>query len=320
MIKRLVIGTRGSKLALAQTELVADALRRACGFGIEIEQRVLMTSGDSSQASGMPLPEIGGKGLFTAELDAALRAGEIDLAVHSLKDLPVEADDPDAGLVIAALIQRARVEDVLITHSHATLGSLPSGARIGTSSPRRMAQLLATRSDLAPMSIRGNIDTRLRKLHEGQYEAIVLAGCGLDRLGLREAHCETLGLEVMLPAPGQGALAVQCRNDNAVMRAALVAIDHQPTRLAVTAERAFLRNLGGGCSLPVAALGTVHNHDNSHQIHLRGRVCGAAGVMLDAAQTGRDPHTLGAELARLLIERGALDMLKESTHQGGDAQ
>ena len=243
----IVLGTRASALARTQTDLVAAALAEAWPR-LACEIRVLDTAGDRTQASGEPLPEIGGKGLFTEELERALRAGEIDVAVHSLKDLPTE----DAGgVVIGAVTAREDPRDCVVG---AALSELPPGAVIGTSSLRRAAQLLALRPDLDVRSIRGNVDTRVRKVREGEYDATILAAAGIRRLGLEDAVAEWLPEDVMLPAPGQGALALQCRADGPELEL-VAAIDDAATRAEVTAERAFLRTLGAGCAAPVAALG-----------------------------------------------------------------
>ena len=259
-----------------------------------------------------PLPEIGGKGLFTLEIEDALRAGEIDLAVHSLKDLPTE---PGPGIVIGAVPERVTVTDALISRSGATLLELPFGATIGTSSHRRAAQLRRARPDLRPESIRGNIETRLRKTNDpnGPYDAAVLASAGLERLDLLGAATEILSLDLMLPAPGQGALAVQCRDDPE-SRALLAAIDDPAARLATSGERAFLAALGGGCSAPIACYGELVER----RLRLHGRI-----VTLDASEQVDvalewpvDDATMavaaGTELARMALERGAEALLQVS--------
>jgi hydroxymethylbilane synthase len=292
------LGTRGSALARWQTGHVRDLLlRRQPGLRAEIV--VLTTSGD--RTLDVPLAQMGGKGAFTAELEQALRDGTIDLAVHSLKDLPTAASD---GLVIGAIIARADPADVLITRAGHTLATLPERARVGTSSRRRAAQLLRRRPDLIMVDIRGNVDTRVRKALDpsGPYDGVVLARAGIERLGLTLEHAEVLDFAVMLPAPGQGALAVQCRAD-AAMRALLAPIQHEPTAVAVTAERAFLAGLGGGCATPVAALGLVEGD----RLDLRGRVTRPDGRdQLDA--TGQADATLAE--AQALGERLAADVLR----------
>jgi hydroxymethylbilane synthase len=238
----ITIGTRGSALALAQTRLVAERL------GAEVEIRVLRTAGDESDR---PIRELG-DGVFVTAIENALRAGEIDVAVHSLKDLPT--DEP-SDLVIAAIPTREDPRDVLVTRSRGGLAGLPRGAVVGTSSPRRAAFLQALRADAMPREIRGNVDTRLRKVREGEYDAVVVAAAGLRRLGIAFDESEALPLELCPPAPGQGALAVQIRARDAQLAMRLAALDDAATRLAVTAERALLRAMGASCEIPLGAIG-----------------------------------------------------------------
>ena len=297
----ILFATRPSQLARWQTRHVADALQNAWP-GLQFEEKVITTSGD--RILDKPLPEIGGKGLFTQELEAALLSGQVQAAVHSLKDLPVE-DAP--GLVVAAIPGRGEVRDVLVSAKGYTLGNLPEAARVGTSSLRRGAQLLNLRPDLQIQPLRGNVDSRIRKALEGQVDAILLAGAGLLRLGLEAHVSQWLPLEVMAPAPGQGALAVQCRADDLETRRLLAALEDEATRRAVTAERAFLAGLGGGCSLPVAA----YAHLDGEGIALRGVVATPdGGRLLRLDGTGVDPHALGLELARQAIQQGAGELLK----------
>ncbi|MEM7788826.1 MAG: hydroxymethylbilane synthase, partial [Bacteroidota bacterium] len=238
---RLRLGTRTSRLAMWQAEHVAGALRRSWP-GLDVELVPFVTKGDTTL--DQPLPEIGGKGLFTAELEASLLDGRIDLAVHSLKDLPT--DDPD-GLTVGATTERADVRDAWICPDGHALAELPRGATVGTSSLRRGAQLLRQRPDLVIQSIRGNVETRIRKVHEEDYHAGVLALAGLERLEIADRAHSTLDLDTMLPAPGQAALGVQVRADGGEAARLVAALDHPETRAAVTAERAFLAGLGGGC-------------------------------------------------------------------------
>lgn len=300
--KVLVIGTRTSELALWQTNHVKQQLESHWP-GLECQLETFVTKGDKTLDK--PLPEIGGKGLFTAELEAALLDGRIDLAVHSLKDLPVD-DAP--GLTVGAISSRADVRDVLVTRDPTrTLGSLPMGAIVGTSSLRRRAQLLQARPDLQVRSIRGNVGTRLRKVHEGEYDAAVLAAAGLTRLGLDEHIAQFLPLDVMLPAPGQGALAIQCRADDADTLACLAPINDDNTCDCVLAERAFLDALGSGCSLPVGAYATLQNGE----IMLTGLVGAVDGSrVIEVAGNGRNPQQLGAELAEKALAQGAAELLK----------
>jgi hydroxymethylbilane synthase len=283
---RVRLGTRGSALARWQTDFVAERLREAWP-GLEIEIVVLHTQGD--KVLDKPLPLIGGKGLFTAELEEALRTRAIDLAVHSLKDLPTEMPP---GLTIGAIPPRAPVEDVLVSRSGKTLAELPPGAVIGTSSRRRAAQIRRRFPQLAMADIRGNVDTRIRKAldPQGPYDASVLARAGIERLGHGEVIGEVIALDVMLPAPGQGALAVQCR-DEEVLRVLLEPLDDPATRAAVEAERGFLAGLGGGCAVPIAALAILEGA----VLRLRGRVTSLDGsseieVEVCGARDAADPR------------------------------
>lgn len=300
--KTLRIGTRTSKLALWQTNHIKQQLETHWP-GLVCHLETFVTQGD--RTLNKPLPEIGGKGLFTAELEGALLDGRIDLAVHSLKDLPV-ADTH--GLTLGAISSRADVRDVLVTHErNRTLGNLPLGATVGTSSLRRQAQLLHARPDLNVQSIRGNVDTRLRKVQDGAYDAAVLAAAGLTRLGLEEHIAQYLPLDVMLPAPGQAALAVQCRAADEDTLHLLTPLNDADTRYCVTAERAFLGGLGSGCSLPVAAYATRRGEN----IMLTGFVGAVDGSrVIEVAGNGRDPQQLGLELAKKALSKGAADLLR----------
>jgi hydroxymethylbilane synthase len=292
------IGTRTSKLALWQTNHVAELLQGRHEY-VRCELVPMVTQGD--RRLDRPLPEIGGKGLFTAELEEALLGGEIDLAVHSLKDLPVE-NRP--GLTLGAILSREDVRDVLVAAAGTTLATLPPGAVVGTSSLRRQAQLLAYRPDLQVRPIRGNVDTRIRKVLEGDYDAAVLAGAGLHRLGLGDHAVEWLSLEVMLPAPGQGALAVQCRGDDVEIRVLLAAIDERAVRAATYAERRLLWLLGGGCSAPVAAHATWSAEDNTFTLTTRaGATDGSA--LYDAQVHGGSADAVAVEAASKLLALGA---------------
>jgi hydroxymethylbilane synthase len=246
---RVVIGSRGSRLALWQTHHVADLLRAAAP-GLTVDIEIVSTRGD--RILDKPLPQIGGKGVFTEELERALRDRSIDLAVHSLKDLPVH--EPD-GLTVGAIPKRATPLDALVARDAKSLEELPEGAKVGTSSLRRRAQLLVNRPDLAVVDLRGNVETRIAKvLDRGELDAAVLACAGLERLGRTDVITQVLPPDIMLPAPGQGALAVQCRDNDDDLLALLRAHDHGETRAQVTAERALLEGLGGGCSAPIGAL------------------------------------------------------------------
>ncbi len=300
----VTVGTRGSALARAQTECVRELLKTAWP-GLACEVRPIVTEGDRTQASGEPLPEIGGKGLFTAELEQALRDGEIDLAVHSLKDLPTE-DSP--GVVIGAVCLREDVRDCLVARDGLTLAELPAGAVVGTSSLRRAAQLRALRPDLEIRSIRGNVDTRVRKVREGEFDAILLAAAGIRRLGLEDDVTEWLSTETMLPAPGQGALAVQCRADDEPVVALLAAIDDPGTRAATTAERAFLRALGAGCTAPVAA--HAESVNLSH-VEMAALVASTDGREVCRVEGQGEPEELGERLAGEALAVGADRILRE---------
>ena len=286
----VTLGTRASALARTQTELVVSLLTAAWP-GLACEIRVLDTAGDRTQASGEPLPEIGGKGLFTEELERALREGEIDLAVHSLKDLPTEDAE---GVVVGAVLARGDVRDCLVARDTAgSLAALPAGAVVGTSSLRRAAQLRAARPDLELRSIRGNVDTRVRKVREGEYDATVLAAAGIRRLGLEAVVTEWLTVEDMLPAPGQGALAVQCREGDPAL-GLVAAIDDAAARAETGAERAFLRALGAGCAAPVAALATTAE---TPRVRLQGLVASVDGRDVVRVHGEGPAEEIGGQLA-----------------------
>jgi hydroxymethylbilane synthase len=295
---KLIFATRPSALARWQTRWVIDALQRAWP-GLECTEKVITTQGD--RVLDRPLPEIGGKGLFTLELEAELLNGSVHAAVHSLKDLPVEQP---SELTLGCIPQRGEVRDALISAQGWTLMGLPAEAKVGTSSLRRAAQTLRLRPDLQIEPLRGNIDTRLRKAREGGYDAIVLAGAGLTRMGWEQQVTEWLSLEAMLPAPGQGALAVQCRADDAATLRLLAALEDPAARAATVAERAFLKGLGGGCSVPVAAYAEFD--PQSQGLRLRGRVLSPDGRQaIQVEGSGVDAAELGERLARRALEQGA---------------
>jgi len=294
------LGTRGSALARAQTRLVADRLE-AEGWDVEIVG--IRTSGDRVRRNpSLPLA----RGAFVKELEAALLDGRIDLAVHSAKDMPT---DETPGVVVAALPPRGDARDALVTRDGAGLGSLPKGARVGTESPRRRAFLLSERPDLEVVGIRGNVDTRLSRLDEGRYEALVLALAGLERLGLTGRVGEALDPERMVPAVGQGALAVQARADDP-LAAAIAFLDHVPTRRAVTAERAFLVGMGGGCRAPFAA----HARLEEGELVARGAALEPQGREIlrhTVRGPAEDADPLGRRLAREMLDRGAAALAGE---------
>ena len=300
--RTLTIGTRASKLALAQTEIVRAALLRlAPDLDIRIEH--ITTRGDAVQ--DRPLSEIGGNGVFVTQIEDALRAGRIDLAVHSAKDLSSRLPD---DMALAAFLPRADPRDVLVSRDGARLADLPPGARVGTSSPRRACQLSALRPDLLLLDIRGNVDTRLRKLDEGQYDAIVLAAAGLERLGLQQRATEWFDPGTMLPAVAQGALAVEVRADDAATAELAARLNDVPTATAVRAERAFLAAIGGSCSLPIGAYATLEGD----RVFVRGMIGGPEGRIVRGERTGAasDPESAGAALASMLLDNGGRELVE----------
>jgi hydroxymethylbilane synthase len=307
MREHFIIGSRGSKLALWQSEWVRSRLRELRPEA-EIRIEIIKTSGDVML--NVPLATIGGKGVFTKELEEALLAGEIDLAVHSLKDLPTTLPDT---LSITAITEREDARDALVLREgdatrHNSLGGLPRGAIVGTSSLRRQAQLKHLRPDVRIKDLRGNVDTRLRKLDEGGYDAIILASAGLRRLGFERRINAAIGHEEMLPAVGQGALGIETRAGDARTEALVALLDHAPTRAACTAERALLFALGGGCQVPIAAHAVV----NGASLRLEALVAALSGEQVirdviedESAHAARAGETLAARLR----ERGAETLL-----------
>jgi hydroxymethylbilane synthase len=303
----LIVGTRGSALARWQTEFVITALLRVAP-GVRADLRVIKTAGDQDQAR--PLAEFGGLGVFTKELEHALWNGEIDLAVHSLKDLPTESP---AGLTIAAYLPREDAREAIVSRHNVGLMQLPKGARIGTSSARRAAQILALRPDAQIIPLRGNVDTRLRKAHSGEYDAIVIAAAGLIRLGRAHEITEYLSLDTLLPDPGQGALAAQIRADDGELAQLLAQLDDAPTRAAVTAERAFLRALGGGCRMPMGA----YAETDAAELRVRGMVGALDGTRIVRGERRgnvNDAEQLGRALAEQLLQNGAAEILEANGH------
>jgi hydroxymethylbilane synthase len=311
--RRVAIGTRKSRLAVWQAEHVADLLRRAW-LGLEPDLVFISTEGD--RKLHLPLPEIGGKGVFTAELEDALVSGRIDIAVHSLKDLPTE---PDPRFAITAVPERGDPSDVLVSTDNRSFDQLEPGAVVGTSSLRRAAQIRALRPDLAPLSIRGNVPTRLAKLQDpmSPYKAVVLARAGLERLDLLGHISQQLTLDQMLPAPGQGAIALQCRADDSELSEITGAIEHQPTRITVDAERVFLHALDAGCRLPVAAFAELEDG----KLSLRGRVLSLEGdrsieVAGETTHLTREGgQQLGRRLADDALARGAKELLTSTERE-----
>lgn len=295
---KVIIGSRGSRLALWQANWVQDRLATA---GCDVEIRIIKTTGD--QLANVSLTQSGTKGMFIKEIEEALVAGEVDLAVHSLKDLPTEQPE---GLCVAAVPRREDARDVLVASE--PYAQLRAAARVGTGSLRRQAQLRRLRNDLRPVLMRGNLDTRLRKLDRGDCDALVLAAAGMHRLGLRARIQEYFTVEQMCPAVGQGALAIEIRADDHRMRMALAPLDDPVTHRAVRAERAALLHLGGGCQAPIAA----HAHIEDTQLHLAGMVASPDGIrLLRAAVAGPadDPEDVGVALADALLRQGARAIL-----------
>jgi hydroxymethylbilane synthase len=291
---RIRLGTRGSALALWQAEHVRDRLARQ---GHEVEVRKITTTGD--RILDRRLETIGGKGAFLKEIEEALVAGEVDLAVHSLKDVPT---DQPPGLVLCAFVERADPRDALLSASGEGLARLAPAARVGTTSLRRAALVKARRPDLHIEDLRGNVDTRIRRLREGRYDAILLAMAGLTRLGRAGEATEALDPWAFLPAPGQGVLALECRAGDRDVQAAALVLHHAATERAVTAERTFLASLGGGCNVPLGAYAVAEGS----ALRLAGFVARPDGsTLLRGEATGSDPAALGRELADELRGRGA---------------
>jgi hydroxymethylbilane synthase len=305
-VRILRIGTRGSLLAKWQAESIRKRLFAASG--VEAEIVIIKTAGDKMQQ--VPLTQIGGKGIFIKELEEALLDESIDLAVHSVKDVPT---DTPSRLMFPAVCRRDDVRDCLVG---STLASLRHGARVGTSSLRRQAQLLHIRPDLDIRDLRGNVDTRLRKVASGEYEAILLAKAGLDRLGVSQRISEILSPEVCMPAVGQGAIAVECRLKDVETADILGPLDDAETRTAIIAERALLAALQGGCQLPLGAWARIERGE----LVLEACVCSVDGVQYVKQRATGPPDqaaTLGEHMARLLIEAGAQSILEEVSRQRG---
>jgi len=311
------IGSRGSQLAVWQANHIAEQLR-AHGHTVEIE--IIRTTGDRMQQPGfVPTASLDGKGIFIKEIEEALAAGRIDLAVHSLKDLPTHLSPQ---FTLAAIPPRADPRDAFVCEPYWALHTLPHAGRIGTTSPRRRAQLLALRPDLQFVELRGNVDTRLRKLEEGACDALVLACAGLDRLGRAESVHQRFGLDELTPAPGQGALALETRSlEHALdtddgtrdpeIYAAIRRLDHPPTRYATDAERVFLAAMGGGCELPLGAHCTPIEQDWLLHAQVLSRDGEQSVQLALPTQVGEPPESLGRRAAEILISRGALDLLNE---------
>lgn len=308
MVRTIIVGTRQSALALTQTNQVIEQLRAIAaksGIDCAFEVKKIVTKGD--QIVDVTLSKVGGKGLFVKEIEEALLGGDIDMAVHSMKDMPAELPD---GLVIGAVPEREDARDCLIMTRYSSLAELPPGAKVGTSSLRRACQLKALRPDLAIESIRGNIDTRLRKLESEGFDAILLAAAGLHRIGWRERITAYLPPEDCLPAVGQGALGIECRGSDSFMLHLLGKLQHEATARCAAAERSFLRRLNGGCQVPIGAYATVapaaEGAEGPETLTLTGMVGSPdGGALLREQLSGSDPERLGTELAERLIARGA---------------
>jgi hydroxymethylbilane synthase len=303
MTRTLTVGTRGSALAMTQTESVVSALR-ALHPGLEIRVQRITTKGDVMR--DVPLVRIGGRGVFVDAIEDSLRQHEIDFAVHSAKDLPSRVPD---DLAIAAFLERADARDVLVSRAGRLL-ELPAGARIGTSSQRRVSLIRALRPDVQTSDLRGNVDTRLRKLDAGDYDAIVLAGAGLARLGLTSRVTEWLPVDSFLPSPGQGALAVEVRADDALVRNLVRPLAHPPTEAALVAERAFLAQLGVGCAAAVGAYANVSRGDSLTLRALIGAPDGRS-VRGEATATAGRAIELGESLAERLLATGGRALVDE---------
>jgi hydroxymethylbilane synthase len=303
MKNSLRIGTRGSQLALWQARWVQQAIEKQWPE-TRTELTIIKTTGD--KITDVPLAKVGGKGLFVKEIEEALMDGRIDLAVHSMKDMPAELPH---GLCISAVPERENPLDALISNNNVPLDQLPRGARVGTSSLRRASQLLHRRPDLKIRTLRGNLDTRLKKLSGGDLDAIVLAAAGLRRLGLGHLITTVLEPDIMLPAVGQGALCIESRTHDSSTSQIVTGLDHAATHLAVIAERALLHRLEGGCQVPIAAFATLENE----QLELTGLVAEVDGSNL-IQETASGPcdqaAALGIDLAKALIARGAGDILE----------
>ncbi len=305
MIKELTIGTRGSALALWQAEHIKSRLQQRYS-GLSVALNIIKTSGDKIQ--DVPLAKVGGKGLFTKEIEEALLDGSADIAVHSMKDVPAELPE---GLTLGVIPEREEPTDCLLSEHYASLEDLPEGAVLGTSSLRRQAQSLHLRPDLVIKMLRGNLDTRIRKLKEGQFDAIIAAAAGLNRLGITATHRFLLGPPDFLPAVGQGALGLEYKEDRQDLEEMIGFLDHPASRICVTAERAFLHRLEGGCQVPIAGHARITANNT---VHLVGLVCDLKGertVRREGTAKTRDAASLGTAIADEILEAGGLEILEE---------
>lgn len=297
MTRTIRLGGRASKLSLVQAELASEALS---AIGIATQFVPITTQGDRDRTSSLRV--IGGQGVFVRAVESALLDREIDIAVHSAKDVPPSIVE---GTTLAAYLPRGDVRDALVSRTGVGLLELAEGANVGTGSRRRAAQLFRLRPDLTVSDIRGNVDTRIGKVESGEYDAVVVAAAGLQRLGSNPS--ELIPIDLMMPSPGQGALVIQCRTEDAEQ---ISAANHQPTAQAVSAERAMLRALGAGCSLPLAALGGMRGGE----VLLAGRLLSLDGSeRIEIQRSGEDPEAVGAEVAETLLERGGRRLMEEDT-------
>ncbi|MGD0931533.1 MAG: hydroxymethylbilane synthase [Candidatus Korobacteraceae bacterium] len=297
---KLRIGSRGSQLALWQANHISSLLRER---GHEVEIEIIKTTGD--KITDVSLAQVGTKGMFTKEIEEALAEGRVDVAVHSLKDLPTELPP---GFELVAITTRVNPRDVLLSLKYDSVMALPQGARVGTSSLRRQAQLKVARPDLVIHALRGNVDTRVRKLEEGEYDAIILAAAGLTRLGKTQLVREVLSEEFMCPAAGQGALGIEIRAGDEEMRKHLVFLDDPAARAATTCERALLHKLGGGCQVPIGAFAEVREGT----LHLTAIVARPDGsIILRESQSGSQAVALGEAVGDNLLQRGATKILED---------
>jgi len=302
---QLRIGSRGSQLALWQANHISELLR---GQGHEVEIEVIKTTGD--KITDVTLAQVGTKGMFTKEIEEALAEGRVDLAVHSLKDLPTETP---SGFEIAAITEREDPYDVFCSSQYESITELPQRARVGTSSLRRQAQLKALRSDLEIQALRGNVDTRLRKLVSGDYDAIILAAAGLNRLGKKEFVRQLIPVETMCPAAGQGALAIEIRAEDAAIAQNVKFLDSASARASTTCERALLKKLGGGCQVPIGAFAEVRDG----RLYLQAVVADPDGTkVLRESRDGSDPIQLGEIVGDALLKQGGQAILDEVYGRG----
>ncbi len=313
---KIVIGTRGSKLALYQAEFIRSELKRLYP-DLEIGLNKIKTTGD--KILDVPLAKVGGKGLFVKEIEEALLKNEVDIAVHSMKDVPTEFPD---SLHLAVICKREDPRDAFVSKIRNSkfeirnFKALPSGAKVGTSSLRRSCQLLNIRPDLKILQLRGNLDTRIRKLDEGQFNAIILAAAGVKRLGLENRMTEILPVDISLPAIGQGAIGVECRIDDEVINKLIAPLNHPETSLCVRAERAFLKRLEGGCQVPIAAHARIEKRGKNSKLKLImdglvGSISGDRVIKNHIEGNPENAESLGITLAEDILSRGALEILNE---------